>query len=291
MTTGKVDINKGRLLGAHCSATGGLNKAVERGGELGCSAIQFFSKNVNQWKAPSLTLREIDAFKEALSASKIKIAFAHTGYLINLATIDPVIHESSMESMRIELERAEALELPYVILHPGSHKGAGELVGIIQLVENLQRLIDGLKGSKLQILLETTAGQGNSLGYVFAHFVEIFERLGAPNEIGLCVDTAHIFEAGYDISTKSGFDAVFKELDETIGMDHVKAFHLNDSKVECGARVDRHEHVGKGKIGKEAFKLIMKDRRFAKIPMVIETPKGTTLEEDEKNLKLLRSFI
>lgn len=285
------DINKGRLLGAHCSIAGGIEKAPERGGKLGCSAIQIFTKSRNQWKAPVLSLAEVDGFREGLSANGIKIAFSHAGYLINLSTTDPSVHEKSMESMRIELERAEALELPYIVLHPGSHKEAGELVGMLQLVENLKRLMDEARGTRVQMALETTAGQGANLGYDFEQFAEIFDRLEWPGNIGLCVDTAHIFQAGYDISTKEGYKKVMAELDEVVGLDYIRVFHLNDSKTECGSHVDRHEHIGKGKIGLEPFGLLLSDRRFAGIPMVIETPKETTLEQDQGNLGLLRSFI
>lgn len=286
-----VDINKGRLLGAHCSTTGGIEKAPERGGELHCSAIQLFTKNSNQWKAPPLTLKEIDAFKDAMVRNGIKAAFAHSGYLINLSTVDPAAHESSMESMRLEIERVEALELPYLIVHPGSHKEAGEIVGIIQLVENLRRLRDEFKSSHVQIVLETTAGQGTNIGYSFEHFAEIFDRLDWPPDIGVCMDTAHMFQAGYDISTKDGYNDVMQAFNDIVGIDYIRVIHLNDSKTGCGSRVDRHESIGKGRIGAEAFKLFIRDRRFEKVPMVIETPKGTTLEEDAANLKLLRSFI
>lgn len=291
MGKGHEDINKGRLIGAHCSIAGGVPKAPARGGELGCSAIQLFTKNSNQWKAPPLTLAEVDAFKEAVAANNIKVALAHVGYLVNLATVDPAVHENSMGAMRVELERAEALELPYVVVHAGSHKGAGELVGILQLVENLRRLMGETKGSGVQIVLEMTAGQGSSIGYSFEQFSEIFDRLGWPVDVGICVDIAHMFQAGHDISTKDGYDRVMKELDEVVGLDYVRVFHLNDSKTGCGSRVDRHEHIGKGRVGLEAFRALLADRRFARIPMVIETPKGATLEEDRKNLDLLRGLI
>lgn len=287
----KEDINKGRLIGAHCSIAGGFDKAALRGGELHCSAIQIFTKNSNQWKAAPITSSEIDVFKTAVASNDIKIVFAHAGYLINLATVDPEIHERSMESMRSEIERAAALGLPYIVVHPGSHKEAGEMAGIMQLVENLRRLRGEFKGSGTQIVLETTAGQGASIGYSFGHFAEIFSRLDWPADMGVCIDTAHIFQAGYDISTKKGYDGVMAELDEVIGLDYVRAIHVNDSKTECGSRSDRHEQIGNGKIGEEAFKALMADRRFAKMPMVIETPKGEGLENDDGNLGLLRSFI
>jgi deoxyribonuclease-4 len=285
------DVNKGRLIGAHCSIAGGVQTAPQRGGELHCSAIQIFTKNSNQWKAPALSLENIDAFKEAMEASNIKIAIAHTGYLINLATVDPAVHANSMESMRIEMERAAALELPYVVVHPGSHKEAGELSGIIQIVENLKILREQFKGSRVQILLETTAGQGSCIGYSFDHFAEIFNRLDWPEDMGVCVDTAHIFQAGYDISSKKGYEDTISELDETIGLDYVKLFHLNDSRTEFNSHSDRHQHIGEGYIGENAFKWILADKRFVKTPMVIETPKGKTHQEDVSNLDLIRSMI
>jgi len=291
MSTKTKDPNKGRLLGVHCSISGGVSTAPERGGKLGCSAIQIFSKNGNQWKASPLKKEEIKSFQDGLKENNIRAVFSHAAYLINLATVDPDIQTKSMDSMRVELQRAEALELPYVIVHPGSHKEAGELVGIMQIVENLTLLLDEFKKSKTQIVLETTAGQGSSIGSKFEDFAEIFDRLDWPKNIGLCVDTAHIFEAGYDISDQKGYDAVMNELDEIIGLDYIRAFHLNDSKTELGSRVDRHEHIGKGKIGKKGFEILLKDKRFFDIPMVLETPKGPEMEEDKINLKLLRSFI
>jgi deoxyribonuclease-4 len=287
----KTDINKGRLLGAHCSIAGGLYTAAERGGKLGCSAIQIFTKNSNQWKAEALTLSDIDSFKEALSKNSIRVAFAHAGYLINLSTVEPEGHANSMKSMNVELERAIALELSYVVVHPGSHKEAGELVGIMQLVENLKILREEVKGAKVQIILETTAGQGSCLGYRFEHFSEVFDRLGWPADIGICVDTAHLFQAGYDISSREGYMNVIKEFDEVVGLDYIRVFHINDSKTECGSHVDRHQHIGKGKIGEEAFKLLLNDERFRGIPMVLETPKNKNADEDNDNLNLLRSFI
>lgn len=291
MSNTETDINKGRLLGAHCSSAGGIYMAAKRGAELRCSAIQFFTKNSNQWKAAPLTLKDIDSFREAMEEGGIKTAFAHCGYLINLATVDPAVHEDSMSSMRIELERAEALELPFVIVHPGSHKEAGELIGIVQIVENLKRLREEFKSAKVEIVLETTAGQGSCIGHRFEHFAEIFDRLDWPEDIGICIDTAHIFQAGYDLSTKQKYEAVMTEFNETVGLDYVRVFHFNDSKTDFSSRVDRHQHIGQGSLGQDIFKWILNDKRFEKIPMVIETPKGTTLEEDKKNLDLLRSFI
>lgn len=279
------------LLGAHVSTAGGLVKGIGRGAELGCKAIQLFTKNSNQWLATPLSKNEIDSFQEALSGSGIKVVAAHSGYLINLATVNPSIQQQSVESILQELERAEALELPMLVVHPGSHKEAGELVGILQVVENLRYLLKETEGYRVQIILETTAGQGSSIGHTLEHLAEILDRIEEHPRIGICVDTGHVFQAGYDIRTKEGYDAMWREFEEMIGLKHLKLMHLNDSMKKCGSRVDRHQHIGKGEIGLEPFRWLLNDKRFAKVPMVIETPKGAGLDEDRENLKLLRGLI
>lgn len=283
--------SKKRLLGAHVSTLGGLVKGVERGGELGCNVIQLFTKNNNQWLAPPLIKDEIDAFQQALEVNGIRVVIAHAGYLINLATTNPSIHEQSLKSMRLELERAESLEIPFLIAHPGSHKDEGEIVGIMQVVENMRILLEETEGFRVRLLFETTAGQGTSLGWTFEQLAEILERLDFNPRLGICLDTAHIFQAGYDIRKKGLYEGVLKEFDEVIGLKYLKVVHLNDSIKGLGTRVDRHEHIGKGEIGIEPFKWFLNDRRLREIPMLIETPKETGLEEDKKNLKILRSLI
>ena len=282
-----------RLIGAHCSIAGGLHTAAERAGTLKCNTIQIFTKNNNQWEAPPLLSSEISDFQSACEKNGVKLAFAHTGYLINLATTNEAAHQLSMRSMRQELERAESLELPYLDLHPGSHKGAGELAGILQVAASLTKLMDETEGFRVKMLLETTAGQGHSLGYKFEHFREIMKRLSKAHlqRIGVCMDTAHIFAAGYNLFTPLECEKVIKEFEKMVGLEYLMAIHLNDSMRERGSRVDRHEHLGKGKIGLNAFKWILNDKRFISVPMVIETPKGGTLEGDKKNLKLIKSLI
>ena len=280
-----------RLIGVHCSISGGLFRAAEKGGELGCSAIQIFTKSSNQWKAKELTPEDIDKFKNSLRENQIRMVIAHTGYLINLASIDPVIHKSSLDSMRVELERAEALGIPFVVVHMGSHKEAGELIGIVQIVENLKILMKETEGFKTQIVLETSAGQGSGVGHDFNHFSEVLNRLGWPGNIGICIDTAHIFQAGYDISTKAGYEDVMNQFDEIVGLDYVRVFHLNDSKTKFGSRVDRHQHIGEGEIGKDAFRFLLNDNRFKNVPMILETPKGPSLKEDMENLGLIRGMV
>ncbi len=282
-----------RLIGAHCSIAGGLHTSAERAGTLKCNTIQIFTKNNNQWDAPPLLRPEISRFQSTCEDSGVKMAFAHAGYLINLATTEPATHARSMLSMRQELERAEALELPYLIVHPGSHKGAGELAGILQVAASLTQLMNETEGFRVKILLETTAGQGRSIGYKFEHFSEIMKRLSKAHlkRIGICMDTAHIFAAGYDLSTPPEREKVMKKFEKAVGLEYLKVFHLNDSSRECGSRVDRHENLGEGRIGLATFKWLLNDERFINIPAVIETPKGTTLEADKRNLRLIESLI
>lgn len=281
------------LIGAHCSIVGGLYKAAERGAELKCTAIQIFTKNTNQWEAPPLIPSEIDSFLNACRAGGIKIAFAHAGYLINLASPIPATHKLSVRSMLAELERAESLEMPFVVVHPGSHKGAGELVGVLQVVAAIKKLVEDTEGFRAQIVLETTAGQGRSIGHRFEHFAEIFERLPPHvlKRVGICVDTAHIFEAGYDIRDKKKYPKIWDEFKKMIGFEFLRAIHLNDSMKGLASRVDRHEHIGKGYIGIEAFRRLLNDKRFINIPIVIETPKGVTLSEDKKNLEIIHRLL
>ncbi|MBI2092346.1 MAG: deoxyribonuclease IV, partial [Deltaproteobacteria bacterium] len=267
-----------RLIGAHCSIAGGLHKAAERGGALGCTAVQIFTKSSNQWNSPPLLPAEISIFQKSCFEAGIKTIFAHAGYLINLASSDPAVHKLSVSSMRAELERAEMLELPFVIVHPGSHKGAGELVGILQVVSAIKELVEATSGFKTHIVLETTAGQGRSIGHKFEHFAEIFKRLPkqALKRVGICVDTAHVFAAGYDITSRAKYNLMWKEFDGFVGFEFLRAVHLNDSAKTLGSRVDRHEHIGKGEIGLEPFRWLLNDKRFINIPMIIETPKGET---------------
>lgn len=276
-----------RLVGVHCSTVGGVAMAVQRGAALGCTAIQIFSKNNNRWQAPPLTLPEIDAFREALTASKIRVVFAHAGYLINLASADPKITELSMESMRNELFRAENLALAALVLHPGSHKGDGETAGIRRIADRLNILIEETVFSHTRIWLEGTAGQGSSIGHRFEHLRDILAGVRAVERVGVCLDTAHLFAAGYDFRTPAAYQAMWEEFDRVVGLRTLSALHLNDSLKSLGSRVDRHTHIGRGTIGAKAFGLIMRDKRLRHLPMVCETPKGKTDAMDRANLAKL----
>ncbi len=276
-----------RLVGVHCSTTGGLATGIARGAALGCTAVQIFAKNNNRWMAPPLSNIEIDEFRDAWQAAGIPLIFSHAGYLINLASPDPKITELSMESMRGELVRAEALGLPFVVLHPGSHKGVGEPTGIRYITDRLNILFEETVFSRTRIVLEGTAGQGHSIGHRFEHLRDILAGVRDIDRIGICLDSAHLFAAGYDLRTPTTYARLWEEFDRVVGLRWLSCLHLNDTTRELGSRVDRHIHIGEGKIGSRAFGLLMRDPRLAAIPMVCETPKGKTDALDRKNLRKL----
>lgn len=281
-------------LGAHMSISGGLKKAFDRGEEVGCDTIQIFTKNANQWKAKPITPQEIEEFLAARERTGIHPAFAHDSYLINLASPDPASHEKSVVAFRIEMERSEALKLPFLVTHPGSHLGSGERQGLEKIAGSFNRLHRECPDFHLKIALETTAGQGTNLGYRFEHIREIIDQTEEPDRLVVCMDTCHIFAAGYDISTPKGYNAVMKEFDRVIGLDRLVAVHLNDAKKMVGSRVDRHEHIGKGALGSEVFRCLLNDSRLSGVPMVLETKKGTDetgTDWDVVNLEVLRGLI
>ncbi len=279
-----------RLLGAHMSIAGGVDKAIDRGKLLECTAIQIFVKNNNQWFGKPLPEEEVKSFLAKRKATGIFI-FAHTGYLINLASINPDNHAKSIQSMLEELEKCEELKIPFVVLHPGSHGGQEEEKGIKRVAHSLNHLIKDTAGYKVKIALETTAGQGNGLGYKFDHFKQWFEQVSEHTRLGVCVDTCHIYAAGYDIKTESGYESTWSEFNNLVGFNNLLAFHLNDSKKELNSRVDRHEHIGQGLIGPETFGRLLNDEMFKDLPMVIETPKDPEMKLDRMNLDLLRRLI
>jgi deoxyribonuclease-4 len=278
------------LLGAHMSIAGGVNMAIERARSINCTAMQMFVKNNMQWFARPLTREEIRTFLEHQQRSELLSIFAHANYLINLAATNGQFHANSIRSLSEELVRADQLDLPFLVLHPGAHLGAGEEAGLEKIVESIDRVLSGLPKIKTRIALETTAGQGSCLGNKFEHLAYIISRAREPERLCVCLDTAHVFAAGYDIGGEVSVRKAFHEFDRVVGLDHLVAVHLNDSKTACRSRVDRHQHIGKGKIGLPAFRFIMRDRRFRKIPKVLETPKGKDLREDVINLRTLRSL-
>ena len=271
------------------SISGGPAKALERGHSVGCTAVQIFVKNNMQWFAKDFAPAELEAF--AKSTYRPKIVFGHTSYLINLCAIDPVTFERSLLSLKAELERADQLRLPFLVMHPGAHMGDGVGTGLARVAESLNFVFASLPKGRCKIALEATAGQGSTLGSKFAELASIIDRCRYPKRLLVCLDTAHLFAAGYDISTTKKFWNMFAEFDKEIGLARLAAWHLNDSKAALGSRVDRHEHIGKGKIGLAPFCEIMRAEQFRPIPKVLETPKGEDLAEDRINLAVLRAMV
>jgi deoxyribonuclease-4 len=273
------------------SIGGGVHRAIERSRSIDCTAMQIFVKNNMQWFARPLLREEIKAFLDHGQRKEVQAAFAHANYLINLAATNPQFHANSLRALSEELVRADQLELPFLVMHPGAHLGAGEDAGLEKIIASLNAIWAVIPKVKTKIALETTAGQGSCLGDKFEHLAAIIENVREPERLCVCLDTAHVFAAGYDIRSEAGVKKTFREFDRVIGLDRLAALHLNDSKTALGSRVDRHEHIGKGKIGLDAFRFIMRDRHFRKIPKVLETPKGKDLAEDVANMKTLRGLL
>jgi deoxyribonuclease-4 len=279
------------LLGAHTSISGGVSKAVDLADKLGFTAMQIFTKNNNRWFQKKLDEKEISSFKSKLKKSNIKFAVSHDSYLINLCATNRTILEKSREAFLDELERCELLGISHLNFHPGAHLGAGEKDGIKRIAESLNIVHEQTKGYSVNSMLETTAGQGTTIGYSFEQLREIIDRVEDKDRMTICIDTAHIFAAGYNIKESTSYKNVIKDFDEIIGLERLKCFHINDSKKELGSRVDRHEHIGKGFIGREGFTHIMNDSKLVKIPKILETPKGKEQLEDLENLSVLKSLI
>ena len=279
------------LLGAHMSIAGGVDQAVLRGRRLHCDAIQIFVKSNVQWAMRALDPKERDHFMAERRTSGIQSIFAHSSYLINPASSDRDVLKRSVSSLVEELRRAAELDLPFMVLHPGAHGGAGMREGIKKVAGSLDKALAGRPAGCPKILLETTAGQGTSLGWRFEQLAEIMAAVERPEMLGVCFDTCHVFSAGYDMRTSQGYESVMREFDGTVGLEKIKAFHLNDCKAKLGWRIDRHEHIGRGAIGRKAFSLLLNDPRFACMPMVLETPKGKGDIWDKRNLGLLRRML
>lgn len=273
------------------SIRGGVSVAIERARSIHCTAMQMFVKNNMQWFARPLTPGEIRAFLDHVQRGELLSVFGHANYLINLAATNPQFHANSIRALSEELTRADQLELPFLVLHPGAHLGAGEEAGFEKIIASIDEAFRKIPKVKTKIALETTAGQGSCLGFRFEHLAYIIANVREPERLCVCVDTAHLFAAGYDISSENSTRKILREFDRVIGRDRLVAIHLNDSKTAHGSRVDRHEHIGKGRIGLDAFRLIMRERRLRKIPKVLETPKGKDLREDVMNLKTLRGLL
>jgi deoxyribonuclease-4 len=277
-------------LGAHMSIAGGLSLALTRGLAVGCSVVQIFLKNQRQWTARPYTDSEVREFRAAWKASGIRVVFAHASYLINLATPAPAEWHRAVDVFQDELERAEALGLPFVVIHPGSHRATGLAEGVRRVARAIDVLHERTRGQRVRIVLENTAGGGASVGRSFEELAAVIEAVREPERVGICLDTCHLFAAGYDIRSRAGYRATMAECARRLGLGRVLAFHLNDAKQPLGSGLDRHEKIGRGHLGVEAFRLLMTDRRFARVPMALETPKDPEPRADRDALVLLRGL-
>jgi len=280
------------LLGAHFSIAGGLHKAVLTASEYGCTALQIFTKNATTWKERTLSHQEVERFNEVRELTAIQSICSHTSYLINLASPEPIKYDRSLKALENELLRSSLLSIPYVIMHPGSHMGAGEDKGLQKIAQGINTIFDRSPNITCRLLLEATAGQGSSLGHTFEQLARISDAVERREKIGVCFDTCHVFAAGYDIRGKKAYQGTMQSLDRIVGIDRLCVIHLNDAKKGLAARVDRHEHIGEGKIGIDAFGFIMNDSRLKTVPKILETPKKKgSADYDQINLNRLRALV
>lgn len=281
------------LLGAHMSIAGGYYKAANAAAELGMDTVQIFTKNNNQWAGKPLSDDDIERFRTAVDEHGLKHNCSHASYLINLGSPDDALWTKSIDAMVVELERAEALGLEGVVMHPGAHVKSGEDAGLERIaagIDDVHRKTDGIT---TKIWLEATAGQGSCLGHRFEHLAHTFDNVAQPERLAVCIDTCHIFAAGYPLIERKDYLATIRELDTVVGLDRVEAFHLNDSKKAFGSRVDRHDHIGEGELGLEPFRHVLNDKRFKKLPMFLETKKEERDGQpmDAINLQTLKSLL
>jgi deoxyribonuclease-4 len=279
------------IFGAHCSTAGGIRAALARAERIAAECVQIFVKNNMQWLGKPPGPEVAAGFAADRKRAGFKAVFGHAGYLINLGGPPSPNRAQSLQSLIQEISFAGALGLPFLVLHPGAHLGAGEERGLELIVAGLDEVLAKTKKSGVRLALENTAGQGTCLGYKIEHLAAIFDAVQQPERLGLCLDTAHFFAAGFDLRTGQGWDAAIAKVEKLIGRKEILAFHLNDSKTGLGSRVDRHEHIGKGKIGLAGFRHIVNDARFLKSPGCLETPKSDDLREDMENLATLRALV
>jgi deoxyribonuclease-4 len=278
----------GDLIGAHISTKGGLHNVFDRAAAINASAIALFAKNSNQWKGKTMTDEDVQTFA---SLRNIEPIVSHASYLINLATTNPEFHAKSIAAMIDELDRAERLGIHGVVLHPGAHLEAGVDPGLDQIARSLDQVHAAIPDHRAVTFLETAAGQGSCVGCTFEELGRIIDAVDEKQRVGICIDTCHIFAAGYEIRTRDGYEQMVEEVERYVGVENVGVFHLNDSKKGLGSRVDRHQHIGEGEIGLEAFRFLLNDERFAKIPKLLETPKTIETESDRRNIAALRSLL
>jgi deoxyribonuclease-4 len=279
------------LLGAHVSIAGGVAESIGRGKSIGCDCIQIFTKSSRQWKSKPYTEEEIAAFRRNLRESEIGCVVAHDSYLVNLGAPDEALRKKSIAGFVDELERCEALGVPWLVAHPGSHVGSGEDAGIATIAKSIDEAHKACPGFNVKVALEITAGQGSNLGCSFPQMARIFNAVNENDRLRLCFDTEHAFASGYDISNAEGYERTFAELDQHIGIKRIVAFHLNDSMKPFNSRVDRHEHIGKGHIGTGAFERLVHDARFFGIPMCLETEPGPEMKDIAADLVTLKGLL
>ncbi len=287
------------FFGAHMSVAGGLPRAVARAVVHRCDALQIFAKNASQWRGRPIPPEEAEEFRAGVSRARLQAVVSHASYLINLATTDAALRLRSRDAMADELDRAEMLGLLGVVLHPGCYTSGSASEGLRLIAESLRALLDERPAGETMILLEHTAGQGTALGARFEELAEIIGLMEGHPRVGVCLDTCHLLASGYDIASEAGYQQTFADFDRIVGFERLQVFHLNDSKKPLGSRVDRHEHIGKGCLGREAFRRLVNDRRFARMPMLLETPKSEGRATgpiaidplDEANLETLRQLV
>lgn len=281
------------ILGAHMSIAGGCFNAANSAAKAGCDCVQIFTKNNNRWAAKPLTDDDTGKFKSAMKEHGIAHSLSHASYLINLASPKDDLRRKSIDAMVIELQRANALGVPYVVFHPGSFTTSSEEEGLNAIVNSLNEIHSETNSLDSIVLLENTAGQGSNLGWKFEHLSFIIDNVKQSDRVGVCIDTCHTFAAGHALGTKTDYEETTKRMDENFGLKKIKAFHLNDSKKPFASRKDRHEHIGEGEMGLEPFRLLLNDKRFAEVPMYLETEKGEQDGEDMDvmNLRVLRSLV
>jgi deoxyribonuclease IV len=281
------------LFGAHLSIAGGYHLALTAAVELTFDTVQLFTKNNNQWLGKTLTDDDVTTFRTTLKKSKLKFPTAHDSYLINLASPDPTLYQRSLDAFADEVHRAESLGLAYLVMHPGTPTDGDDSAGLARIITALDEVHKRCGECRVKVLLETTAGQGKSLGHRFEHLARILDGVNEPSRLGVCLDTCHVFAAGYPLAPIDDYEKTMSEFDRLIGLSKLKVFHINDSKKPLGSRVDRHEHLGQGHLGLEPFRLLVNDPRFQKVPMIMETPKEGPSDEamDPVNLQTLRSLV
>jgi deoxyribonuclease IV len=272
------------------STNGGVWKALQRGVSIGCDIVQIFVKNNMQWFGRPFSPQHLTLYTAEPVRPKLTAVFGHTGYLINLGAPSSPNRDKSLQSLIQEIELATQLGVPFLVMHPGAHLGQGEETGLRQVSAGLDEVFRATKASPVRIALENTAGQGTCLGYELRHLAALFDQVQQPDRLGVCLDTAHFFAAGYDLRTPRGWNKAIQEAQQAFGLRQILAFHLNDSKTDLGSRVDRHAHIGQGKIGRAAFRHIVNDPRFRDRPGCLETPKSPDLHEDVENLRVLREL-